>query len=90
MESTQERYNFLFDRKEVKVEVLNLGSPPTKENAVKIISEKFSVPEKNVHVSKIEGKFGVKSFTIAAEIYNSEKDKIFFNTINKKKKVEKK
>ncbi len=86
MELTQEKQNMLLNRRELKLDVSELASPPSMENARKMVSEKFSVPEENIHINKIAGKFGSNDFTILANIYptNSERDK--FHLRHKKQK----
>lgn len=86
MESPEQRDNFLFNRKEVKLKVFDLDSPPNKENAKKIISEKFSAPEDNIYINKIETKFGSREFVIIAEIYSSKSEKDRVNFRNKKQR----
>jgi ribosomal protein S24E len=85
MESIEEKHNPLFDRKEVRINI-ERDSPPKKEEAVKIVSEKLSVPEETVHIDKIDGKFGTNDFMITAEVYTSKEEKERLNSINKKKK----
>lgn len=86
METINERKNPLFGRKEVQIKITDREFPAKKDEAAKLIAEKFSVPEENVHIEKIDGKFGTRSFTILAEIYDSKEQKESINTINKKKK----
>ena len=87
MES-EERHNPLMNRREIKFNVTNLSVPPSMDAARKIISEKYSVAEENVHISKVAGKFGSKGFTIIANIYLSSPEREKFHLINKKQKKE--
>lgn len=87
MES-EEKHNPLLNRREIKLKVLNLAVPPSMEAARKIISEKYSVAEENVHINKVVGKFGSKGFIILANIYGSAPEREKFHLINKKQKKE--
>ncbi len=71
----EERENPLFKRKEIKFSV-DAEITPSHTDARKIISEKFSTNEENIRIKNILGKFGSKTFTISANIYASEQDKL--------------
>ena len=79
----EERENPLFKRKEIKLSV-DAEVTPSHADARKIISEKFSTNEENIRIKNILGKFGSKTFTISANIYVSEQDKL--DTEGKSKK----
>lgn len=79
----EEKKNPLFNRKEIKFSV-DAKITPSHADARKIISEKFSTPEENIRIKNILGKFGSKTFTISANIYSSEQDKL--DTEGKSKK----
>lgn len=79
----EERENPLFKRKEVKFSV-DAEITPSHAKARKIISENFSTSEENIRIKNILGKFGSKTFTISANIYVSERDKL--DTEGKSKK----
>lgn len=66
--------NKLFNRKEISGEV-NLQASPTNLEILKLISEKFSVPEDAIKIKGIYGKFGTNNFKIEANIYPSKQDK---------------
>jgi ribosomal protein S24E len=85
---TEEKHNPLLNRREIKFTVTDLPSPPSMDAARKIISEKFSAAEENVHISKVAGKFGSRGFTIIANIYTSSPEREKFHLINKKQKKE--
>jgi ribosomal protein S24E len=87
MES-EEKHNPLLNRREIKFQILNLPIPPSMDAAKKIVSEKYSVAEENVHINKIAGKFGSRGFTITANIYSSSPEREKFHLINKKQKKE--
>ncbi|MDO8622865.1 MAG: hypothetical protein Q7R52_01355 [archaeon] len=82
----EQKENPLFKRKEIKVIVKSPSTPSFVESS-KFISEKFSAPEDNITVKKIQGKFGRGTFLIEANIYSSksEKDKIEPKPKEKKK-----
>jgi ribosomal protein S24E len=86
MNIIEEKQNMLLNRKELKLNVSDLESPPNMENARKMVSEKFSVPEEQVHINKIAGRFGSKEFTILANIYNTGSERDKFHLRNKKQK----
>jgi len=86
MEIKKEIDNFLFGRKEIELTVKS-NSSPKKEEMLKSVAKKFSVPEKNVHIEGIYGKFGSQEFKVVIKIYSSEEDKKRIET--KKKKVKK-
>lgn len=70
----KEKENLLFKRKEIQA-VINSEITPSYANMAKLISEKFSIPEENIKIKKIKGKFGSSDFNIEMNIYASEKDK---------------
>ena len=78
-----ERENPLFKRKEIEASI-EAEVTPSGTDAEKLISEKFSTQLENMKIKKISGKFGSKTFTITANIYNSKEDKD--NTEPKSKK----
>ena len=79
----RERENLLFKRREIEASV-EAEVTPSGTDAEKLISEKFSIQPENMKIKKISGKFGSKTFTITANIYNSKEDKD--NTEPKSKK----
>lgn len=83
-----EKHNPLMNRREIRLKVSNLSVPSSMDAARKIIAEKYSVAEEQVHVSKVEGKFGSRGFTIIANIYSSSREREKFHLINKKQKKE--
>ena len=82
----EEKQNPLFDRKEIKAEI-EAEITPSREDILKMLSEKFSTKQENIKIKSILGKFGSRIFTIQANIYNSkqEKDKM---EIKKKKEID--
>lgn len=90
MEIIEEKHNSLLNRKELKFRVTELQSPPSMENARKMVAEKLSVPQENIHIEKVAGKFGTDDFTITAKIYSASSEREKFHVVNKKVKKEKK
>lgn len=86
MELIEEKQNQLLNRKELKLNISELKSPPSMDVARKMVSEKFSVPEENIHINKIAGKFGSNGFTVLANIYNSTSEREKFHVRKKKEK----
>jgi len=74
MEILEDKDNFLFNRKEVKI-VVKAEKNPGFEEAGKIISEQFKADKENFVVKEVQGKFGRKTFLISAFIYKSKEDK---------------
>lgn len=90
MELIKEKHNFLLNRKEISFKVTELRSPPSMENARKMVAEKLSVPENQIHIEKVAGKFGTDDFTITAKIYGASSERERFHVVNKKAKKGKK
>ena len=80
-----EKHNPLLNRKEIELAVSE-AVPPSMEAAKKIVAEKFSTGEENVHIEKVKGKFGSNHFIIMANIYPSSSERERFHIINKKDK----
>jgi ribosomal protein S24E len=80
----REEHNPLFSRKEVGLEVTT-EITPSKEEAKKLVAEKFSADESLVRIRVVEGKFGSQTFTIVADVYDSIEE---FDRIVKKTKQE--
>jgi ribosomal protein S24E len=72
--SVKEKENKLFNRKEAMVLVEAPTAPKTSE-ALAEVAKKFSVPEENIKILGVYGKFGVASFEIKVNIYHSKQDK---------------
>ena len=71
---TTEKENALFNRKEI-TGTMDSEITPSRADTLKSLSEKFKVPEGNIKIKGINGKFGSKTFRIEANIYSSEEDK---------------
>lgn len=70
----KEKENPLFNRNEISVEV-QAEITPSNKDAVVLISKEFTVPEENIKINGIYGRFGSKEFKINANIYKSKQDK---------------
>ena len=83
----QEKENTLFKRKEIQASV-EAEITPNHTDVKKLLSEKFSTKIENIKIKKISGKFGSKTFTIIANIYDSEEDKDKVESKSKKEEAE--
>ncbi len=70
----EEKENPLFNRKELKIEIV-ADVTPSRLEAGKAIAEKLSVDIDRVSVQRIDGKFGSNSFIVEADVYNSKEDR---------------
>ncbi|MDP2628279.1 MAG: hypothetical protein Q8P15_00070 [Nanoarchaeota archaeon] len=70
----QEKENPLFGRKEIQIEVV-AKITPKKDEAEKLISEKFSVSLDGIKIKQILGKFGSNHFKIIANVYKTKEEK---------------
>jgi len=70
----EEKENPLFNRREIILEIKSKISPKNGE-VLKLVSEKFSIPEEQVKLKGIYGKFGTSIFEVFANLYNTIKDK---------------
>jgi ribosomal protein S24E len=69
-----EKTNPIFNRKEVEL-LVSLNSNPKTKEAEEIVANQFSSNAENVKVKKIHGNYGMKKFTITANVYNSKESK---------------
>lgn len=83
----QEIENKLFNRKEIKA-TLQSNIAPSHEEVERVLSEKFKTTPEKIKIKKIKGHFGVRTFTISANIYNSKKEKDELE-LKKKRDIEK-
>ena len=70
----KEKINPLFNRKEVELLFLTESTPKTKD-AEELVAKQFSSNTENVKIKKISGNYGVRKFTITANIYDSKESK---------------
>ena len=82
---TKEEQNPLFNRKEIIATLLS-DSSPKKQEVIKSLSEKYSIPENALRVLDIKGGFGIKEFTIRAHIYTSDEERDKYENLTKKEK----
>ena len=83
----EEKFNALFKRKEVRVEISS-DLTPSRAEAEKILCDKFSCNKDCIRINKIQGLFGIRKFIIIAEIYTSKKDRDFYAPALKKRDIE--
>ncbi|MFB6245989.1 MAG: hypothetical protein ABEI74_00130 [Candidatus Pacearchaeota archaeon] len=74
-EIEQNQENPIFGRKEVSLEVSKDEYEPTYSNALKILSDKFSVDREALKINKLDVAFGRNKFKIFANVYNSPEEK---------------
>ena len=58
---------------------------PSRSHILELLSKKFETPKENIKIRGIRGNFGIKNFTIEANIYNSREEK---DVVELKKKKE--
>ncbi|HTZ41789.1 MAG TPA: hypothetical protein VMC07_01105 [Candidatus Omnitrophota bacterium] len=87
METIEEKYNPLLNRREFTLSISEVNIPPSMDAARKMVAEKFSVPEEHVHVEKIKGRFGSNDFILSANIYGSPSEREKFHKIKPKKEA---
>ena len=86
IKNVQEKDNLLFNRKEIKIDV-GAEITPSREEALKIVCEKFSCASEVIKIIRIGSNFGTKVFTIVADIYGSKEVKTSI-AIKRKKELE--
>ena len=77
--------NPLLNRREVQITIKS-GSNPGFQKSQKMLAEQLHIPEEQVAVRGVYGKFGSSEFLIDALVYNSVKDKERFEPKKKEKK----
>jgi len=82
---TKEIKNTLFNRKEIEG-LISSQIPPSRAEAAKALSEKYSVPSNAIRVLEIKGKFGVKDFNLKATVYSTKEERDKLETMSKKEK----
>ena len=80
---TKEEQNPLFDRKEV-IATIKSESIPKREEVIKYLSEKYSIPSDALRVLDIKGKFGDKEFTARGHVYSSKEERDKYEKLTKK------
>jgi ribosomal protein S24E len=79
----EDKENFLFNRKEVKL-IAKGEKTPSYDEAAELLSSNFKAEKDNIVVRGVMGKFGRDTFLVSASIYNTKEDKDKFEP----KKVE--
>jgi len=79
-----QKENPLFKRKEIEAEFVSEVSPKREELA-KLVAHKFSSSIDAVMIKRVGGKFGSKTFSLSANIYQDKQAK---NSVELKKKKE--
>ena len=80
----EEKHNHLFKRKEIKA-TLESEITPSRSHILELLSKKFDTPQENIKIKGINGNFGIKRFSIEANIYHSKEEK---DIVELKKKKE--
>lgn len=81
----EERQNPLFNRREIKL-TLEADSIPSKDEVLKIVSEKLSIPLEKIVIKTLKGKFGSRVFDLNIRVYDSEEEKFKIEPKIKEKK----
>ncbi len=79
----EDKENPLFNRREMKLEITE-EVIPSKESVKEGLASKYSVEKSLIDILNISGKFGVRIFTIKANIYKNQEE--MNNTVLKSKK----
>ena len=80
-----EKDNPLFQRKEVEGTIKS-EIAPSKIDVTKELSTRYKVPEENIVIDTIDGRFGAKEFLLVAQIYQSKEAKDSTETKTKKQR----
>ena len=79
-----QKENPLFKRKEIEAEFDSEVSP-RREDLAKLVAHKFSSNAEGIMIKRVVGKFGSKTFSLAANIYSDKQTK---NSVELRKKKE--
>ena len=85
MNNLKQKHNSLLNREEITFEV-EKNSIPSKEEIKKQISNKIKKPEENIVISKINTKFGSKTFEVSAKVYDNVENKKKYEVISRKER----
>jgi ribosomal protein S24E len=69
----EDKKNALFNRREMKLEIKE-EIIPSKEKVKEELASKYSLDKEAIEILKISGKFGVKIFTILANVYDNKEE----------------
>lgn len=70
---TQEKKNLMLPRRELDLSISSNSAPSYKDITLNL-SKKYSLPEENIKVKKVSGKFGSQDFIASVFLYESKKD----------------
>ena len=70
----EEKNNPLFGRKEIKA-VIESEKTPSRAQILELLSKKFSASPESIKILGIKWSFGVRKFSIEANIYQSKEEK---------------
>ncbi len=79
----EEKRNHLFKRKEIKA-ALDSETTPSRSHILELLSKKFSVSPEAIKIKAIKGNFGVRSFSVEANVYDSVEEKNAVELMKKK------
>lgn len=82
----EEKSNPLFKRKEIKA-TLESEITPSRAHVLELLSKKFDVSPENIKIKGIRGNFGIKRFSIEANVYHSKEEKDIVELKKKKESV---
>lgn len=83
MNILKENKNELLDRLELVFE-LESDSTPKKSNLLMEISKEKNIPEENIVIEKVEGRFGDKKFIVYVKLYDNKKSREKYEIITRK------
>lgn len=81
-----EKFNPLFGRKEVTIEIENALVPSYSE-LNEILSKEYSADKGSIKIIKVHTRFGVQKFIVQANVYNSKEEKEKIEVKSKKDKL---
>ena len=81
----EEKENALYGRNEI-AGIIVADIAPNKQDVASALSKKYSVPVNAIRVLIIKGKFGIREFTLKANIYKSNEERNKFEQMSKKEK----
>ena len=79
----EEKHNHLFKRREIKAS-LQSEITPSRSHILELLSRKFETPKEAIKIKAIKGNFGVRNFSVEANIYDSIEEKNAVELMKKK------
>ena len=67
MQVLEDKENFLFNRKEVKI-IVKSEKNPSYDEALNLLVQEFKAEKENIVLKEVKGKFGTNTFLISAGI----------------------